>query len=397
MTNTNQPLAEKESERIFWVIQTVFGFILGRSFFDYGSDFLPPLHGDLWTISLALLSVYACVLWSWIDFSFTTLTSPYHFRQNIREKWRFVTDLTIVLIYTYLLIYPQVLRTDPSASIQGFLIAYIVVFALYSVSGLLRILEHGRHASRLVLILSFTCVFIIICVAYWWFAAIPGSNRIHSNRIFLIATFFATVAYRLIRWKAYKRQYTIAIDVDGVLADQITSLLPHIKKTYGIQLDYNAITDWRLPVSDTSIDKIIVEEQGQRDYVLNMPLHPDAEEMTKLLHRKHYVAIATARAPKTDVWTKQWLKNNGIQYDSYHNLKEGEKQNASEEFDLLIDDYSGNISKFLERGTGKAILFQQPWNRERKNLNSFIEADRLRVVASWKEIPAVVAELLKRN
>jgi hypothetical protein len=34
--------AEQESTRLFWVVQTVFGFILGRSFYDYGSSFIPP-------------------------------------------------------------------------------------------------------------------------------------------------------------------------------------------------------------------------------------------------------------------------------------------------------------------------------------------------------------------
>jgi hypothetical protein len=34
------PIAEKESERLFWVVQTVFGFIIGRSFYAYGSAFI---------------------------------------------------------------------------------------------------------------------------------------------------------------------------------------------------------------------------------------------------------------------------------------------------------------------------------------------------------------------
>ena len=90
----------KQSERVYWVIQTVFGYILARSFYTYGSAFLPPIQGDIFTLTLALFAVYGCVLWSWIDFSHSLLLSPYNFKNKPLERYRFASDLFIVLIYS---------------------------------------------------------------------------------------------------------------------------------------------------------------------------------------------------------------------------------------------------------------------------------------------------------
>ena len=150
-------IAEKESERIFWVIQTVFGFIIARSFYAYGEVFLPGRSegADIFTLTLALIAVYACVLWSWVDFSFTLIIRPYKFRNRPLEKWRFVVDLLIVLAYTYLLLFIDVFNKTPDEDMSYFLYAFAFVFAGYILSGILRKIEYGKRASRLTLIIIF--------------------------------------------------------------------------------------------------------------------------------------------------------------------------------------------------------------------------------------------------
>ena len=73
-----------------------------------------------------------------------------------------------------------------------------------------------------------------------------------------------------------KRNYTIAVDVDGVLADQISGILPIIIKVQGVMLKYDEVTSWNLPINDTSIDIIIVNEQKKRSYILDKQVSPDS-------------------------------------------------------------------------------------------------------------------------
>lgn len=395
MKNIMKPISaqtEEESKRIFWVIQTIFGFIIARSFYIYGQAFIPPLRTDVLTLSLGLISVYSCVLWSWVDYSFTTIIAPYQFRVNKLEKFRFLTDLLIVLVYSYLLLYLDYISKNPEGNIIPFFITFIVVFVGYIISGILRIIQYGRRASRVKLLLFFS--FLFLALALYYNNQISENNLV-LNRISIGITILLTIVYRLVRSLLKKRKYTIAVDVDGVLANQIDGVLPIIKNEFNIKLDYDDVTDWKLPIKNTSIDKIIVAEQNQRSYILQMPVHPGASGAISELSKNHYIAIATARQPRTDYWTQEWLGLQKISFDSYYNLKEGSKQNANENFDILVDDYIGNIEAYLQKGEGKAILFSQPWNQKRDSLKEFIEDGRLKIANDWSTIPNQIKELLK--
>ena len=147
---------EEESRRIFWVIQTIFGFIIGTSFFSYASIYIPPYGNDILTVTIALFSVYLCVLWSWVDFSFTLIIRPYNFRRNKLEVLRFFFDLLIVLSYTYILAYIDYINSAPfDKNIFHFFIAFTVTFSLYCLSGILRRKQYGKKASNLKLIVMY--------------------------------------------------------------------------------------------------------------------------------------------------------------------------------------------------------------------------------------------------
>lgn len=386
------PTAEEQSTRLFWVIQTIFGFIIGRSFYDYGSFLIPPFSGDLVTMLLALASVYVCVLWSWVDFSYTLVVSPYNLQGNPGEKYRFLSDLFIVLIYSYLLLYLDYIKKNPTDRILGFFVAFSVLYFGYVMSGLLRRTQYGPRASRIRLILVFFGLFTVLAIAYYYFTTPHSSAFI--NRLFISATLLFTFGYRIVRAKLGKRNGTIAVDVDGVLANQISGILPLIKQMHGVDLRYDDVTDWRLKIADTSIDKIIVNKLEERSYVLSMPLHVGAKKALDLLIRRRYIAIATARPPASDKWTQEWLSKHVISYDRFYNLKEGGKHNATEDFDVLIDDHIGNIEAFLEGHSGKAVLFSQPWNQNRHNLISFIDEGRLKIAREWAEVPGLINGLL---
>lgn len=390
-------IAEEESRRIFWVIQTIFGFIIAHSFYSYASIFIPPYNYDIITVTLALVSIYTCILWSWIDFSFTLIVAPYQFKDKPFEKFRFVSDLLIVLVYTYFLVYIDFIKGNPDKYLIEYYIAFIVIFIGYSLSGILRIVQYGRRASRIWLIVSFLIINIIIAISYSILFGVFDTQSVFINRIYFVVSIIITIIYRIVRFRVSKRKYTIAIDVDGVLADQIAGIIPIVKNEHKIDLQYEDIISWNLKIKKTSIDKIIINEQKERGYVLGMPMHAGAYEIVNKLIKHHYIAIATARPIDSDHWTKEWLNNNKIPYDSYHNLKESGKHNASENFNILIDDYIGNIKSFLDKHDGKAILFSQPWNQKRTDLMKYIDEGRLIVVTNWQDIPESINDLLKHR
>jgi len=387
-------IEQKHSERVFWVIQTIFGLIIGRSFYIYGSAFLPPVESDIITLSLALVTVYGCVLWSWVDFSFVLIASPYSFKRKPLERYRFASDLFIVLIYTYLLLFIGIIQKDPDSDISGFIYSFSIVYLGYALSGILRIIEYGPRASKIILISIFFVLFLFLSICY---DCLP--NELYSveiNRLFIFISFCLNGAYRIVRANIGKRKYIIGVDVDGVLSNQIVDIIPIVKNKLGIEISYDDVTDWRLELKNTSIDKLIISEQGKKGYIDTMPTHPNASSVTKILKKKYKIAIATARPSITDKWTKEWLKKNHISYDTYHNLKEGEKHNAEEDFDILIDDYIGNIASFLNSHRDKrAILFSQPWNQDRDTIESYIQERRIEIVNGWVDVPEAIMKLLE--
>ncbi|MEX2170022.1 MAG: hypothetical protein WD851_11990, partial [Pirellulales bacterium] len=115
------------------------------------------------------------------------------------------------------------------------------------------------------------------------------------------------------------------------------------------------------------------------------------------LAQRYRIEIVTARDPITDSWTKEWLDKNRIAYDSYSNIKEGNKHNVDFDLDVLVDDYLGNIESFLENSDAQAILFSQPWNQQRENVETFLKDGRLQIAESWSDVRRLIPAMIKRK
>jgi len=398
--STTTHIHEEHSRRIFWVVQTVFSLVLARSFLVYKDVVLHPFSTNNALVTFGLILVYGTALWSWIDYSYSTIVSPYRLGKGPYEKFRFLVDLAIVICYAFLLftleqllVNPNVTNAGPNANILPLFTCLTFIFTLYLVSGLLRIKQYGRHTSRVWLITVFLLLNAIVAAGYFFFSSDGNRNWI-TNAVCIGLAILLMVAYRVVRFSMAKRIKWIAIDVDGVLANQIDGILPiandHVEKP----LTYSDITEWDLKIGETDIATLIVSEQQKQRYVMAMPVHSNAQSSIADLIRNYRIAIATARTPKIDRWTIRWLKENKIYYDIFNNSKEGNKQNIDVDPSLLIDDYIGNIKSFLENSDGSAILFSQPWNQQRDQLQSFIDNGRLKIAEDWKHARELVSELI---
>ena len=212
------------------------------------------------------------------------------------------------------------------------------------------------------------------------------------NTITIVITFLLMFGYRWFRRRAIQldeqraARLVVGIDVDGVLADQITGVLPRIKERHDVMLAYDDITDWCLPIKGSDIKREILRAQDDRAYVLGMAAHEGARRLLKVICKLHRVVVITARmGDAATPWTTEWLKRNNLPYHEV--IASSESKKSEHRTDVLIDDFLGNIEEFLKNTTGVAVLVDQPWNRDRPaSVQAFANEGRLFIVSGLLEL-----------
>lgn len=170
----------------------------------------------------------------------------------------------------------------------------------------------------------------------------------------------------------------------------MVDVLPRIQRRLGIDLAWEDISEFRLPLGKSDLAQEISLAQQDQDYLLNMPVHRGAVELIKSLRQRYNVVVITARPNAARSLTEHWLKEHGLDFDQVISATEARKSLYGA--DVLIDDYTTNIEEFLDRTNGLGILVDRPWNRrDRVNLSPWRNTDRLVIVESLEAIPPIVA------
>lgn len=180
---------------------------------------------------------------------------------------------------------------------------------------------------------------------------------------------------------------TVAVDVDGVLADQVKAILADIRRRLGIEMERSDVRSWDEPVPGTETDiKIEIESALRRkEFVRSIPFLPGAREGVRKLQSHGYrIIVATSREPSVDSATRAWLDAGGVEYDDYLNLSVDGKGGVAA--DILVDDYTKHIEDFSKQG-GMGVLFRQPWNASRDE-DDF--RDQVVVADGWEETVKII-------
>jgi 5'(3')-deoxyribonucleotidase len=159
----------------------------------------------------------------------------------------------------------------------------------------------------------------------------------------------------------------LGIDVDGVLANTVPSVLERMEEKYGPHEDTKAdVTEWGHTVEvdgeDILLGPEIVEGHRVKDHLKSIQPKDGAKEGLETLRGMGYeIVIVTNRPSSEDTveWTKSWLEENRLAYDRFHSTADTTK--TAVDVDVLIDDHDRNVAEFLEDGR-PAVLFDQPWN-----------------------------------
>jgi len=187
-------------------------------------------------------------------------------------------------------------------------------------------------------------------------------------------------------------RFRIAVDVDGVLADQVPPILVKLNPKYGIKLTKKDITDWKYPIMDTSIDVEIENALLDKSYVLEMPIIEGAKDGMLYLWRNHLVIIATSRPSETEDSTLNWVSLN-FKFHEFCNTRGKSKRSLNA--DILIDDNVQNIEDF-SKSTGLGLLFSQPWNQDRSSVERLIEKGKVYCCEGWMDVLEIV-KMLESN
>lgn len=393
MAESNHTGDNKRTRHFVSFVEIFFAVVLGTSIVDpeIRALLFPPALGSLsfW----ALIAVYLTAITSWAGWHKSTLKYPY--TDSRLGELRSVADALIVVVYGSLLFF----ASRVGASLLWYLLGFLTGFLLYFVSGILRRTEYRtKEASQIGLILEHCIPLIIAATAYVILSKVLSQFPRAALWAFVLFPLLTMAHYRWVRhwhelpWaRGPRNRLTIAVDMDGVIVEQVEPVLEKLKKETGISLTKSDITDWEYPFEGTNINLEIVTAERQKEFVLRMPPIENAVEALRSLSEEFNIVIATSREHCTDPWSLQWLDKHGVPYQSFRNTASQGKILA--DADLIIDDYIGNIEAFIRNGPPdrQAILFAQPWNRDTTSISHLLKSGRARVANSWQTVLALTA------
>lgn len=373
-------------------VEIFFAVVLGASILEFNEFLFPP---DLTSRSFwALIVVYFAAVTSWTGWYSSVDKFPY--TPSVAGYLRSLLDAVIVGTYAALLFFGS--RVD--SSLIYYLWSFSAVFVLYLVSGMVRRAEyHDPEASQTCLIICHGSVVLIAAIAYTVLHTILPEvlSQLPSGVLWLFVLLPFPTMFSFRAWREWRNlpwtvriKRTIAVDMDGVVVEQVIPVLEKLKREMNVDLRKCDITDWEYPIKETNIKIEIERAEREEKFVRQMPPMEDAMEAIKILSGKFDIVIATSRESSTDSWSRRWLGSQGIPYKKLVNTRSQGKALLS--VDLLIDDYIGNIEDFIRNGTlaRQAILFAQPWNHDTRRINDLLASGRVRIAHSWKTVLAIL-------
>lgn len=185
----------------------------------------------------------------------------------------------------------------------------------------------------------------------------------------------------------------IAVDIDGVLADQVGAVLGVIEREYGLRYLKSDINRAHWNFAGRELWSEISRLLADPDYTINLPLIEGSQNGISQL-ADHRVCVVTARRPNAEEATKQWLTMHFPSLTEYHRASTGTKHAIPS--DVLIDDLDINISEFVKSDPDRdGILFLHPWSLNETDIESY--SDQVHYCSDWKSVVRAIKEIQRRK
>lgn len=370
-------IADPLSSDFVALVNIIFGVTMTQGFVIYRDTIVSP---ELSPESLSLVLVYCTIILSWIGYHQSVSKYPYN--RTIWSRIRLAGDVIILVVYAFLIF----VALDPQRVLSGL----ALVFVLYVFNGFVRWREWSdRKVSHPILSLEFAIGFVILALAYW---LLHGSDYIEVRYSIVLLSFFPLFGYRVVRTHlGYPTVLAIGIDIDGVLADQVSHVLTRLRsKGQAVGITKDMVAEWDYSLGDRTITDEIEEALLDPQFIEEMPVIHGSIDSMKYLHGRHHVVIATARPLGTEQATLNWLRKHFLYHEYFNTRAVGKSGHGLK---VLVDDNPQNIEDFASSG-GTGVLFSQPWNmKDTKKMEDLVRTKRVVRCDDWSEVLAVIEEI----
>ena len=160
------------------------------------------------------------------------------------------------------------------------------------------------------------------------------------------------------------KRLVIGIDIDGVIVDTGTVMLPLVSEACARPVAYQDLCSWDLGEAlniDEETMKSIWERIFNSDALRHAPPIDGAINGLSTL-RKHEIWLVTSRPITIRELTISWLHDNGAHYDQIVFNRRGDKLTVGPSFNVFIEDFLDEAITIAEANIF-AIIFDQPWNQ----------------------------------
>jgi 5'(3')-deoxyribonucleotidase len=181
----------------------------------------------------------------------------------------------------------------------------------------------------------------------------------------------------------------IGVDIDGVLADQVSAVLKEIEKDYGQKYSKSDITRAHWCFDGIEIWTEIARLLSDPEYVMRVPIIDGAQHAVKQL-AGHDLLVVTARRPNTEEATRRWLKAHFPCLTEYFHARTGTKHNIP--CDVLIDDLDLNIVEFVRSDPERrGVLFVHPWSLNDTDIKDY--SDQVFYCQEWQSVVKAIDDI----
>ena len=181
----------------------------------------------------------------------------------------------------------------------------------------------------------------------------------------------------------------IAVDIDGVLADQVGAVLKIIEKEYGLKYLESDVNRAHWTYERGELWSDISRLLANPEYTLNLPLIEGSQKGIEQLD-DHDIFVVTARRPNAENATKQWLNTHFPCLTEYYRASTGTKHNVPS--DVLIDDLDMNIVEFVKSDPNRhGILFVHPWSINGMDIENY--SDQVHYCPEWKSVVRAINDI----
>jgi len=181
---------------------------------------------------------------------------------------------------------------------------------------------------------------------------------------------------------------SIAVDLDGVLANTIQRFCKTINERHSTQFDNSSFIHWNgWEIAGIPKDEFFrTLDEAWYTWKEILPTEDNIGKKVRLLHNLGRVDIVTGRSPDTVAPAHSWLRQHEVPFHSFVRTN-GTMEKAELAYDIFIDD-SPDLMRGLASIPGKhGIIYTQPWNRDSPETQRIVRVER------WDQIPAAIRKI----